>query len=1461
MRIIALNREFLEWHEGTVSNPDIIRRFGASDDLLRWETISARRRVVILAEAGSGKTVEMREQARLRTEAGQFAFYATVEDVGRDGLDSALGHADRARLVSWRGSDDSAWFFVDSVDEAKLSGIRLERAIRRMADGIAGGDRRAHVILSGRLTDWEFRRDFGRFNEGLPVPKDHVFPPPPTAEQVLISTLRRERPNPPAATAEHPLVVLMAPMDPDRVRLFAAAKGAPDLDVFLAQIEAANLWGFAGRPLDLDWLVEFWEGYGRLGSLAEMLDNSLTERVRETNLDRAHCDALDETRALHAMERIGAALVFGRKTTIAIPDSELVLSNEERPLDLAQVLPDWSPEDRTRLLTRPVFDAGTFGRARLHNDNEGVVRSYLTARWLQRLRQKTLSRGDLFDLLFATTYGIELIKPSMQETAAWLAIWDEDVAREVSRRDPPLLLTAGDPASLRLGVREKVLADVVEQLTAGDHRLRPLDADSLKRFARPDLTNVIRTLWGRHQAHAEARQLLLRLIWLGELKDCADLAADAAFGAYPDRRTRMVASRALATVGDDAAKRRYVEFVKDNCEALPNILVWNAIEDLFPRFLNIDDLLGILTLVDIADADGGLSFEWQSPGLVDRLDTREDLERLLNGLLDQLGEDTGGIGHIPDNREVAYFAAIAAATCRLLERCGADEAPADAIDAALQLGIRRRYGNRMHEVRDVTAELHRTATRRRLAFWRTAERLNSHRRLQGMLIERSWQMEFAGCSLGLQLADVAWLLEDAPRRAAENERRLAIDAAMQLWHQAGSPTDLLQQIAGVARSNPATLVVYEAWLNPPSPSAEQAAHDQQMAELSKRDEAERAAREESWLEFVDDLRKDPNQLRRVRPPTAEGADTRVYHLWLLLSETVDASSRYAIDSIAPLEPMLGAEVAAALQDALIQHWRVWRPSLKSARAANERNQINSLDCMGIAGVSLEARTRPRWAEQLTSDEAILAASYATLELNGFPSWFSTLAVAKPAEVQSVLIREIAAELDDPEPRDRYEVVEALSRADMPIIELMASPMFEELERRNDLPSAALAPMLSVIACGFHENGQRFTEFAIDQFNRAVDARVGGLYLGAAFAVDSSAATDALMARLNTLEARTQTALVTQVLPSVFGTDFYPANGARPDLTFPSLERLVGIAYRTIRVEEDHNRLNGRAYTPDERDNAEHARGAAFKQLVETPGRATFEALFRLSENPNFPISVARVRELAHERAAKDSENAPWLPAEAVAFEETAETAPSTAKDLQRIALRRLDDIQHDLLHADFAQGATVKALSDENAVQNWVADRLRLKQGRGYSVEREPHVVDEKEPDVRLRAKVTDASVAIEIKVPEKRWTLKELEAALADQLCGRYLRARDAGHGILLLVHQQQRSKGWHDTETGAFLSFEEVISRLRALAARIAVAAPDAPQPEIAVLDVSTVKGKPVKERAGSRAARKVSPASAAS
>jgi hypothetical protein len=1439
---IELDRRFIEYAEDDGSDPEL--RFYLRSEIagqLDWAALLRRRRVVILAEAGSGKTEEIRHQTRCRSEAGCFAFYATVEDVGCEGLEGALSQADRVRFAAWRESQQPGCFFLDSIDEAKLNRVRLDTALRRVADGIAGATGRAHIVLSGRYSDWEFQRDLGRLSHHLPIPDDRVIPPAPSPDDLLIRTIRRERPptDETETSAEAPLVVAMAPLNPTQIQIFASAKGAPNVEDFLAQIEAANLWSFARRPLDLDWLVQFWREKGRLGTLTEMLEACLAARLQESNPDRSRVDILDQMRAFGALQRIGAALVFGRTATIAIPDSELTLSRENPPLDLAKVLPDWTHPDQISLMTRPVFDLATFGRVRIHNDNEGTVRAYLAARWLERLRKGDLAQSQLCELLFADTYGLKLIKPSMRETAAWLSIWNEAVAAEVVRREPWVLLTAGDPASLSLALRQDLLRRFVDQLVSDDDILPYLDRNSLKRFSRPDITETVRKCWQKNKHHPEVRSLLLRLIALGPLAGCADLAAEITFGAYDERRDQLFAGHALMATGDDAQKRRYAEHIKANCATLPNAVVWDAIEGLFPTHVSVDDFLGILAAIDVTDRDGGLGLDREGPELTERLTSPVEVDRLLGGLLHQLGPSTRPFGHQFSRREETYLPIVEAAAYRLLKQSPENEVPSAAVDAVLRLSEYRRYHRDRPSWRkpiiDIQAELHRAATRRRLAFWMAAERLASDRRLQGRTLTSVWEMEIVGWRAPLTTDDLDWLLADGPARVAENERSLAIDAALRIWHGSGASPNMLARIEAAAGNDPAMKRAYDEATRPRQKSPEEIESERELAEATRQHAVEQAAFEQSWKDFIASLRADPDQLRNLRPTTSDGADRRLFSLWDLLSNAQDSSSRYAIDNIAPLELMIGADLTAAMLDGMSAHWRAWQPRPKSTRPPNRRNEISTLDCMGIAAITLEAKFRSGWAELLGSEDALKAATYATLELNGSPGWLSALAVAKPAEVRQVLTAEIVAELDNQNPDLRCEVLEDAARADERIQALIAPHLLAELESRPDLRRSALRPLLAVIGCGSRSSPDSFCDLAIRRFNAATDPDIAGLYIGAAFGADHSLATTALTAKLDTLAPDAQTALAQRVLPYIFGRMFPDDETKPPVLSFENLQRLVLMAFRTIRPEDDQLHDDGKVFSPNDRDDAQRARDAAFNRLVQTPGRATFEALHRFAETPGFPVDRHHLHKLACERAAADSEVEPWLAQEARAFELTCETAPMTGKDLQVVTLHRFSDMQEDLLHGDFNQGKTLSGLPDERAVQNWTADRLRITQGRSFSVEREPHAADEKEPDIRLRAKASDANVAVEVKVAES-WTLQELEDALTDQLCRRYLRAKDNRHGILLLVHQRPRPRGWAQSTIGAVLKFCEVVSHLKTVAAKIAAETWDAPQPEVAVLDVSS-------------------------
>ena len=549
--------------------------------------------------------------------------------------------------------------------------------------------------------------------------------------------------------------------------------------------------------------------------------------------------------------------------------------------------------------------------------------------------------------------------------------------------------------------------------------------------------------------------------------------------------------------------------------------------------------------------------------------------------------------------------------------------------------------------------------------------------------------------------------------------------------------------------------------------------------------------------------------------------------------------------------MFGPAVVAALHDAFLSFWRRWMPKLRSERPAEKRNTISGLDCIGIVGITLEATGRPNWATELSSVDAARAAIYATLELNGYPSWFVGLAQAQPDAVRGVLQRAVAPELEAGRSNGRCEELETISRAEVSISSLLADQLFDHLSHNESLPLAVLTPTLRILRIGYRYP-DALASLLRARFDRAVTVDEEAVHLVSLFRLDSVQGVDLLVTKLATLSPTKQTRLAQRVLPELFGGQWADETVVSDDVPFQSLERLVIIAFRTIRVEDDNDHSGGEVYSPDVRDNAESARGALFNALVRTPGLATFDAIQRLMENPEFPIRRMRMLDLARERAGTDSERAAWSSADVCGFESDFLTEPRNPFDLQRLALRKLADLQHDLLNADYAQGATVANLPKEVDVQNWMADRLRRDQGRSYSIEREPHVAEEKEPDIRFRAKASDANVPMEIKIAES-WTLKELADALKEQLVGRYLRDRSNRYGIMLLVHQRRRPKGWK-TAVAEWITFDQVVRHLRALARAIAAEGPDAPQPEIAVIDVSTVAT--TSSRSETRRSRKPKP-----
>ena len=187
----------------------------------------------------------------------------------------------------------------------------------------------------------------------------------------------------------------------------------------------------------------------------------------------------------------------------------------------------------------------------------------------------------------------------------------------------------------------------------------------------------------------------------------------------------------------------------------------------------------------------------------------------------------------------------------------------------------------------------------------------------------------------------------------------------------------------------------------------------------------------------------------------------------------------------------------------------------------------------------------------------MAARFATLELNGFPPWLSGLANGQPAAVASVLVGEVAKELDESGEAARPDVLDRLTRAEPAVVTAVAFGLLNELEVRVDLAGPALETLLGVLVLGLRgDQAARLSAIALDRAAMTPDLGSAGDYFAVAFAFDPGAAINLLIRRLDDLSPADQTTLATAFLPKLFGDHFFRPTQLKYIIPFDVLTRLV-----------------------------------------------------------------------------------------------------------------------------------------------------------------------------------------------------------------------------------------------------------------------------------------------------------------
>lgn len=1423
MSYVQLDRRFRELRGDTNEMPRFGEPPSSIQGPLSWEALLRKRRVAILAEGGSGKSRELEEQHKRMLTDGKHSFHASVLACASGSFSNAIGVEATAALEAWLQSDEPGWFFLDSVDEAKALGRRLSEALRSIADAISKAEARAHIVLSGRPSEWEARRDLRLLTEMLPLPVEEQ--PQPDPDSYLLEAIHMRRAKAPEQPEDllTPVVVEMSALDSTRIGRYAAARGVADVTAFTAALSRAGLVSIARRPLDLQWLIEYWQSKGRFASLKVMVALSVKKRLVETSPSRAETDTLEDSRAQSALELVAAAMTLRRIDSVRVPDEDLDVPNPPPALNLDEELLNFSGSERKRLLRRAVFDPAASGLLRLHNDNYGLVRSFLTARWLVGLRDNNCPRDRLERLIFSHDYGIRTVKPSMRQAAAWMATEDRDVARAIAEHDPRILVECGDAGSLDLQTRVATLTAITKE-ARDDQTFSPYNFDALRRFSQPDLAPSVRALWTIHSDSASAQKLLLQLIWHGRIRECLDLALPRCYELSAEPAIQVFAARSLCSMGTQEQRRDYASHLRDAAPSLDPMVFWNGARELFPSEFSPADLAAALEDPRLHVNQGGHGITYDGRELIGRINDPDQAATLLSALIKHVETST------PEGYGDPLLEAMEACAARLLDIESSKRHVKAASEALLASRVKRAKASLEHEDDDaLSTKMSSSPARRRALYWMAFRKLKDEVVFHGVSLTEPFQLQMIGALPALELTDVGWLVADAldkPKRA-----EFALAGGQWLWDMNGRPKDLAPRFKALRKLSAAAKARHDAWLAHPRRSKIDPEVRRLSKEAKKRNEKATAERNRNLLESANKLRANPS-LVWPRPPLVPTVITGyTRYLWDMLQRTPGSSTRHSVSDTSPLARAFSPEVEQEFRKLALNMWRQHDPVPAPLRGPNE--SLKYAEALGLIGIAIESED-PAWASRLATEDAEIASRYATLELNGFPQWLNALCLAHPAAVAKTFCECIDAQWFPGPVAASGDFLRRIAATSRPVRHVCAPRVMAKLLAGHVGSDQLLEHALAVVKTGT-DSPSRVADFALGQFKTARALTQKALYLACGFANDAERAGSELEKALARAPRPKAKVLAEVAMPMIFGGAWMRHEEPLDLSLTPTscLERLVVAAYGSIRPTEDIEHPNGQVYSPGQRDNAEDARDASLRMLAGRPGLATVESLKRLIALRDFPVPQRYLRMLLAERAATDGESEPWSAGEAREFERDFTSAPRSAKDLRDVLLGRLDDIRHEVNDGRYNRGVELARLASEREVQNWFANELHKRQGRSYSCAREAHVANEKEPDILAEAKSSDASVPIEIKVAES-WSTKQLERAVEVQLAGQYLRERDHRWGILLVVCKEHRANGWAKPG-GGNISVAELAAHLQRVADKLAASGQFAPEVSITLVDVS--------------------------
>lgn len=1417
-RFIELNRCFRDITESDNTEETALRSyvFGFNNGKpgLGWDELIESRVVVILGEPGSGKTWELRNRAKIAKDKGSFAFFVPLDRLVDSQLLDAISPSDAVLFSKFKISTDPVIFFLDSVDESRLRNPKdFARALDQFVRGVGHFGACARIVISSRISEWRWHADREELIQR--------FGPFPTLQDS--SQEAQEAKKPPDLR-----IVQIEPLDHKQVSMFAQGFGVNDPDAFVQALDHHHAWEFARRPIDTASLITYWRERGELGTLSELIEFDLTNKLKEST-DRN--DLLSAAHARLGAECLAAAVLFCRRSSLFVPDL-LPPVDTNVALNVSDCLPsDWTVEMHKAILARAIFDSASYGRIRFHHRRAA---EYLTAKWLQKRMLEGCPYPELEDELFLKHRDTWIIRPHMRPVAAWVALgeepWNRRVREHILSYSPDLFLMHGDPESLPSGYKQSLLIKLIDQYTGRDWAYLEEDDQALSRLADPALASFINEKLKDIGTPQGIRILFARIVRLGRLSECLDAILEMA-GSDEAKELWLYAVAAIRDIGDKSARERLARIVEHH-ETIESRYCSLLCETLYPEVVGPRGLANLIRKAkDVPLHSVGLPF-YLKQHLKKAMPDKHAAE-LLNELVllfqadavsqkeeEQLAPEYYWLGKI-----------IPLVLTRLLSRPRLDHGDADLAARTLWLleCFKRHPTYNLEIPAELQVKLEQKPEVRRAHFW---FRVSFKLKCNPSEDARNVIFGYWGAIVKLGEADIDWLIRDLHDSVSVVPKHVALHVALFLG--AKRKRHYHRLIRNAIKDQPLLLQTFRQEVA------------ESFTEKSKRlwdrhwvyDLKPRSQR--IWYTIRGKYFRLKDRFWFLRRLSSLRNGTAIDPLSHLASEASEQHNRWGADSWRSLEREWGRTISRAAGTGWKIAWPQHRPSLPHEIAAPNSNRLLSV---GLSGINVAVSEGMSLAD-LTPDEAGIACRYALNEMNGVPEWFSDLVRFHPDVVRAILIECIHGEWRIPADIQNYigGVLRMLCYSGQVAVPLVKAAILEELKSADPPYHQVLNDSLTILLKSSEPPIQVLGVIAAERTpRREIGDPALGLWLAVWLQVDAGPA----LKYMQKLSVHPSFGEFLESFCSGFSS-FRSAGYTlieKPDFHRPALlSEFIHLVFDHIRPEDDINRANKGPYSVTPRDEAQRYRDSLLERLSQFPEHEAETALRSFAIDLAFSRYRDWILHLIEKRIKNLDDTPPWQPKDVPLFMNEHETEPQSDHQLFKIALKRVVSIKDEVERGEISSRYDLHPDDVESHLRSWLARQLRERSRKHYTVPQETEIDLGQKPDLRVEAPGM-GPVSIEVKWADN-WPLKDLATGLVDQLVGQYLRAVNSNYGIYIVGYKGQKAS-WDESETGQRLSFCELIQHLEKMAESLTCSRKDFDGLRVFGLDFSRPAGAKKKAR----------------